>query len=153
MDYKEFLSQKVTAAPSRGFQIAPAEVHPTLFPFQRDIVVWALRKGAAAIFAKMGLGKTFMQIEWARIAAERTGGKILIACPLGVTKQTIKEAAKLGVPVRYVRSQAEADASPEASRWRKKSIAWNSSATAGPGSWRQSHRSPGMGLTGSTVAG
>ena len=112
--YHEFLSEKVTAAPSRGFQIAPAEVHPTLFPFQRDIVVWAIRKGASAVFAKMGLGKTFMQIEWARIVAERTGGKILIACPLGVTKQTINEASKLGVPVRYVRSQAEADAAPEA---------------------------------------
>ena len=47
--------------------VAPGDVNPILFPFQRDLVRWAVRKGRAALFADTGLGKTFMQIEWARL--------------------------------------------------------------------------------------
>ena len=37
-----------------------------LYPWQAAIVRWALKKGRAAIFADCGLGKSFMQIAWAR---------------------------------------------------------------------------------------
>ncbi len=57
MDYQEFLSTKRLVFQATGKRVDPADVHPMLFPFQRDLVVWAARKGRAAIFADTGLGK------------------------------------------------------------------------------------------------
>jgi DNA modification methylase len=59
-DYAEFLEAKTVFHPECG--MAVERVHRKLFPFQRDIVKWALRKGRAAIFADCGLGKSFMQL-------------------------------------------------------------------------------------------
>jgi hypothetical protein len=63
---------------------------------QAALVRWAL-KGRAAIFADCGLGKTFMQVAW----ASRLNVPTLILAPLCVAEQTVAEAAKLGVAVRY----------------------------------------------------
>ena len=71
-----------------------------LFPFQRDVTLWALRKGRAAIFLECGLGKTFIQLEWARVLGVRT----LIVAPLSVARQTVREAQKIGIAVHYTRS-------------------------------------------------
>ena len=100
MDYTTFLHDKSIVAQFSGIDVAREKINPMLFPFQRDIVVWALHKGRAAIFADTGLGKTFMQIEWARII----GGHVLIVAPLSVARQTVREAAKLGITVHYTRS-------------------------------------------------
>lgn len=105
MTYADFLASKVHRAPSSGMEVGDADVHPSLFPFQRDITRWALRKGRAAIFADTGLGKTRMQVEWARLTGQRT----LMLAPLAVTAQTIREAAAIGVSVTYARHQDEAD--------------------------------------------
>ena len=43
-----------------------------LFDFQKDVVLWSLKKGRAAIFLDTGLGKTFCQLEWARLLGEKT---------------------------------------------------------------------------------
>jgi superfamily II DNA or RNA helicase len=103
--YAEFLASKVHRAPSSGVEVDDSAIHPSLFPFQRDVTRWALRKGRAAIFADTGLGKTRMQVEWARLTGERT----LILAPLAVTQQTIREAEAIGVEVTYARHQGEAD--------------------------------------------
>lgn len=102
--YADFLASKMIVAPTVGAEIADEDVNPMLFPFQRDLVRWALRKGRSAIFADTGLGKTFMQIEWARLTGEPT----LILAPLAVAQQTIGEAEKLGVEVVYARNQSGA---------------------------------------------
>ena len=76
-----------------------------LFDFQRDIVRWALRRGRAAIFADCGLGKTPMQLEWAR----HIPGRVLILAPLAVSAQTVREAAKFGIhDVEYSRGGSAA---------------------------------------------
>lgn len=103
-DYPSFLRSKMIVAPTVGIEISDEDVNPTLFPFQRDLVRWALRKGRSAIFADTGLGKTFMQVEWARLTNEPT----LILAPLAVAQQTIAEAEKLGIEVVYARNQDEA---------------------------------------------
>jgi hypothetical protein len=72
-----------------------------LFSHQQDLVEWALRRGRAAIFADTGLGKTAMQIEWARHVS--TAGRVLILAPLAVAEQTVREGARFGVPIRYLR--------------------------------------------------
>ena len=65
MQYNEFLRDKSVTAPVTGLQCVP-DLNTSLFPFQSDIVSWALRRGRAAIFADCGMGKTLMQLEWAR---------------------------------------------------------------------------------------
>ncbi len=103
MLYKEFLRQKKVLFSGCGKTALPEDVHPLLFPFQRDLVAWAVRKGRAAIFADTGLGKTFMQLEWARLLGEKT----IIIAPLSVARQTATEADKIGLEVPYVRSNQD----------------------------------------------
>lgn len=103
--YAEFLSSKQTRLRPSGIDIDPGNVHPMLFPFQRDIVVWAARKGRCAVFLDTGLGKTFIQLEWARLLGQNT----LIIAPLSVARQTAREARKIDLDVRYVRSQEAVD--------------------------------------------
>ena len=99
-DYSAFLTAKTATAPAVGIDVDDADINPMLFPFQRDLVRWSLAKGRGAIFADTGLGKTFMQLEWARLTGERT----LILAPLAVARQTVREAAKLGIDLVYARS-------------------------------------------------
>ena len=101
--YEEFLASKRTIAQPAGIEVAEGAVHPKLFPFQRDVTCWAARKGRAAVFLDTGLGKTLIQLEWSRLIGKRT----LIVAPLSVARQTAREAAKIDIDVRYVRSQAE----------------------------------------------
>jgi superfamily II DNA or RNA helicase len=98
-DYETFLAQKRLTAPLAGFECGP--IDERLFPFQRDIVRWALRKGKAAIWADCGLGKTLMALEWARHVIQHcdAGGKILILTPLAVAQQFRAEGEKFGIPV------------------------------------------------------
>ena len=91
MEYKQFLSSKAIRFQSYGVDVEKSAINPMLFEFQKDMVKWALRKGRAAIFADTGLGKTFMQVEWARL----TGVKVLIVAPLSVAKQTRREAQSI----------------------------------------------------------
>ncbi len=111
--YEEFLASKRVSVERTGFDVDASDIHPMLFPFQRDVVRWALRLGKAALFEERGLGKTIQQVEWARHVAAYTSGKVLIVAPLAVSRQTVREAAKIGVAAAYVRSQEQADAALE----------------------------------------
>jgi len=92
MDYSEFLDSKSRVAPSVGLSAVP-ELNSKLFDWQRDVVTWALKRGRACVWAGTGLGKTAMQLEWARCVP----GKVLILAPLAVAQQTVAEAAKFGI--------------------------------------------------------
>ncbi|MBZ0293897.1 MAG: hypothetical protein K8L99_15135, partial [Anaerolineae bacterium] len=107
-DYYAMLEAKhITIKPS-GFTVTDEDIHPKLHKFQRHITRWSLHLGRAAIFAGVGLGKTYMQVEAARLIAEHTGGQVLILAPLGVTEQTIELAAtELGVKIIYSESQEQ----------------------------------------------
>ena len=105
-DYDRFIKAKAATSTPVGFD--PQDMGGDLFDFQRAIVEWACRRGRAAIFADTGLGKTAMQVEWARQVNEHTGGDVLIAAPLCVAQQTVEEAAKFGIHVRYCRDQKDA---------------------------------------------
>ena len=100
MNYAEFLKQKeivdIPTGINTGFNI-----NPMLFDFQKDIVIWALKRGRAAIFADCGLGKTPMQLEWAK----HIPGNVLILAPLAVAQQTVREGRKFGIDVSYCRKQ------------------------------------------------
>lgn len=104
-EYKEFIKSKVEIFRNTGFDIDKEKLNPMLFEFQKDIVRWALKKGRAAIFADCGLGKTPMQLEWAKQIHKREGGKILILAPLAVATQTQREGEKFNIPVNICESQ------------------------------------------------
>ncbi len=94
-DYADFLYEKTQHAGGSGFE--PLWLPDFLFPFQRHLVEWAVRRGRAAIFAECGLGKTPMQLVWAENVVRHTNRPVLVLTPLAVARQTIEEAAKFGV--------------------------------------------------------
>lgn len=104
--YSDFLRSKRIDAPSTGIADPPA-LSTKLFPFQRDITRWALRRGRAAIWADCGLGKGWMALEWARVVTEHTGRPVLILAPLAVSQQFAREGAKLGVNVTVCREGSD----------------------------------------------
>lgn len=103
--YSEFLDRKARSVTNTGIDVRASDLHPNLFKWQAEVTAWAARKGRAAVFADCGLGKTFIQLEWARVVADRT----LVLAPLSVARQTVREAAKINSPVTYVRSGDEVD--------------------------------------------
>jgi DNA modification methylase len=95
--YEEFLQTKQKNHIQSGFEIQESELNNKLFPFQKFIVARALKAGKYAIFADCGLGKTFMQLEWAQKVVKETGKPVLILAPLAVSGQTIQEGEKFGI--------------------------------------------------------
>lgn len=110
-EYYEYLSNKVELPDYSGFTVEAGEVNPFLKPHQCDMVIWAARLGRGLVAASFGLGKTVVQIELARLTHQRTGGKFLVVCPLGVKHQFVEEdGPNLGIQFRYVRTDEEIEA-------------------------------------------
>ena len=107
MTYAEFLAAKLARTPPAG--LAATDHHPMLHRWQAEIVTWAAATGRAAIWADTGLGKTVMQVEWLRHMTNGGHYHGLIVAPLAVCHQTIREAAKVGVLIKYVRDPAQMD--------------------------------------------
>jgi len=95
--YGAFLESKIPTIGDDGREAS--DVSEVLFPFQRDVVRRACRKGRFGIFADCGMGKTLMQLEWLR---HMTSRRSLIVAPLAVAEQTIAEAGMLEMDVRRV---------------------------------------------------
>lgn len=102
MKYETFLQEKIVIDTHTGLETIPT-LNLKLFDFQKDIVGWALRRGRSAIFADCGMGKTAMQLEWAK----HVPGNVLILAPLAVAQQTVREGEKFGIPLTYLREQPE----------------------------------------------
>ena len=101
-EYEQFIKSKQAADVPTGFD-CDVPVGP-LFDFQAACVKWALKRGRAALFLDTGLGKTLCQTTWAQRVHEHTGLNVIIAAPLCVAQQTVEEAAKFGITVKYCRA-------------------------------------------------
>lgn len=97
--YQDFLARKARMHHGRGVDVDATEIHESLHSWQNWIVRTSLSRGRCAVFADTGLGKTRMQLEWARLASSRS----LILAPLSVARQTVREAEVIGVPITYAR--------------------------------------------------
>lgn len=95
MEYDDFIASKAQRADGLGFE--PIWVPDFLKDFQKSLVEWALLSGRSAILADCGLGKTPMQLVWADNVVQKTNGRILIAAPLAVSQQIVREADKFGI--------------------------------------------------------
>lgn len=116
--YAHFLIRKAITDPMTGLDSFGA-LPEAMFPFQRDIVSWALRRGRAAIFAGTGLGKSLMELSWADQVHKETGRDILHLAPLAVTDQMVGEAAKFGIGARQVRDQSGVGAGTNITNYQK----------------------------------
>lgn len=106
-DYESFIASKFAHRRFGGCPVVD-DLAGYLFPHQNAITAWALRKGRSAIFADTGLGKTAMQLEWARHVSSE--GRVLILAPLAVAEQTVREGARFGVYVEYARHARDTSA-------------------------------------------
>jgi len=107
MEYMDFLQDKIALSTRSGFAVRDDEIHPMLYPHQRDAVRWACDGGRRAVFMSFGLGKSVIQLETVRLCGEREGGRQLIICPLGVRQEFKQDAAKLGIILTFVRRDDE----------------------------------------------
>jgi SNF2 family DNA or RNA helicase len=112
--YRQFLESKIKLDHASGFDVSLEQItkaYPLLKPHQAAIVRWAVQGGCRAIFAAFGLGKTFMQlaiVDLMQIMLPE-GTPALIVVPLGVRQEFKIDAEKLGIDVRFVRTDAEVD--------------------------------------------
>lgn len=98
-EYDRFIAAKSALHEFGGLE--PGELVAEMFPHQRDLATWALRKGRAAVFADTGLGKTIIELAWAqRVASE---GRVIILAPLAVAQQIVREGERFGVDCAYMR--------------------------------------------------
>lgn len=99
-EYEEFIAKKYMESIKCGFTVEIQDINKSLFEWQKHICKWALIKGKCAIFADCGLGKTIIELEWARHISEHTNKPVLIIAPLAVSKQTKREGDKFGIPAQ-----------------------------------------------------
>lgn len=98
-DYKLFLESKQVSSITSPVE-KPWKFSKSMFDFQKDITRWSLRIGNTAIFADCGLGKTVMEL----VFAKNIKGRCMIVNPLAVALQTIREAEKFSIKgLKYLR--------------------------------------------------
>lgn len=105
IDYSQFVARKLASVPPVGLAAEPGDYG--MFPHQRDLVRFALRRGRSAIFADTGLGKTRMQTAWADTVQKETGRDVLILAPLAVAQQTVEEAESVGVAINHAHDDSD----------------------------------------------
>ncbi len=96
MRYADFLAGKSKYAVACGSDVT-APRGAVLWDWQRTTVDWALGMGRAALFEDTGLGKTRQQLAWARALVDLTDRPALVLAPLGVVRQTSREARAAGI--------------------------------------------------------
>jgi hypothetical protein len=106
-DYETFLSSKRILAEPCGFDVPESSISSFLFHFQRDIVRFDLSRGKGANFAHTGLGKGPIAMEWCGHVSERAKGDTLIAAPLAVSQQFMREARKFGYDLNHAKDQSQ----------------------------------------------
>jgi DNA modification methylase len=105
--YLALLRSKIPQAEVAGFTPFSAP-HASLFPHQVDVALWMIKGGRRAGFLQFGLGKTRIHLQVGWWVAEKTGGKYLIICPLGVRQEfTQNDGPAMGYPVYFVRTSEE----------------------------------------------
>lgn len=104
-EYREFIASRSVYMVNTGFK--PVEYNSMLKIHQRNVVEFALERGKTAAFLDTGLGKSLIELEFARQCAEYTGKPSLILTPLAVAGQMVREGHKFGIDARQIREQSE----------------------------------------------
>ncbi|UXO94024.1 helicase [Pseudanabaena phage Pan4] len=107
-DYRAFIASRAVAPRRAGFD--PRPINDMAKTHQRAALEFALNAGKSAAFLDTGLGKSFIELEFARQCDEETGKPSLILTPLAVAGQMVREGQKFGIDARQIREQAEVGA-------------------------------------------
>lgn len=103
--YRQFIAARAASSQLHGF--TPHAINDKAKAHQSAVIDFALRRGKSAAFLDTGLGKSFIELEFARQCAEETGKPSLILTPLAVAGQMIREGQKFGIEARQIRDQSE----------------------------------------------
>lgn len=106
--YEWFLKRKRFTPIMSGLAKIPP-LNLAMFPHQHDVTAWALRLGRAAAFCGTGLGKSFIELEWARVVQEHTKLPVLLLAPLAVAYQMVTEGQKFGIEAIYCKESADSN--------------------------------------------
>lgn len=107
-EYRAFIAARAISPQQAGFDARP--INGRAKPHQRAVLEFALARGKSAAFLDTGLGKSFIELEFARQCAEETGKPSLILTPLAVAGQMVREGQKFGIDARQIREHAEVGA-------------------------------------------
>lgn len=108
LEYRRYIASKAIKTEKSGFN--PHPINPLAKTHQENTIRYALELGKSAAFLDTGLGKSFIELEFARQCAEETGKPSLILTPLAVAGQMIREGRKFNVDARQIREQSEVGA-------------------------------------------
>jgi len=95
MNYYDFIESKKHSI--QNFGIETIWMPERMFPFQKYITEYAIKKGRCALFLDTGTGKTIIELTIASNYIRATNKPVLIITPLAVAFQFIKEAEKFGI--------------------------------------------------------
>jgi hypothetical protein len=104
-EYRDFIASRGSVIAPSGFVAKP--INPSAKAHQVAVLDFALNLGRSAAFLDTGLGKSFIELEFARQCAEETGKPSLILTPLAVAGQMVREGQKFGVDARKIKDQSE----------------------------------------------
>jgi len=107
-EYREYIASRATSLAPSGFN--PKPINANAKAHQVAVLEFALNLGRSAAFLDTGLGKSFIELEFARQCADETGKPSLILTPLAVAGQMVREGQKFGVDARQIREQSEVGA-------------------------------------------
>ena len=107
-EYREFIASRAGTAQQHGF--APSKINPSAKTHQINALEFALNIGKSACFLDTGLGKSFIELEFARQCADETGKPSLILTPLAVAGQMIREANKFNIDARQIKESDDVGA-------------------------------------------
>jgi superfamily II DNA or RNA helicase len=107
-EYREFIASRGTKIERSGFDHRP--INAFAKTHQDAVLRFALDLGKSAAFLDTGLGKSFIELEFARQCAEETGKPSLILTPLAVAGQMVREGHKFRIDARQIREQSEVGA-------------------------------------------
>lgn len=105
-EYRAFI-EKRRRAEHKAKSIGAFTLNELLKTHQRKSVQFAIEKRSGALFLDTGLGKSFCELEWARIVSEETQKPVLILTPLAVAGQMVREANKFNIDARKIRTQSD----------------------------------------------
>lgn len=104
-EYRRFIASRASSTQKAGFE--PKNINEKAKTHQKAVLEFALSMGKSAAFLDTGLGKSFIELEFARQCAEETGKPSLILTPLAVAGQMVREGHKFGIDARQIREQSE----------------------------------------------
>jgi len=107
-EYRAFIASRAPSAHKSGFDAHP--INKSAKAHQIAVLNFALERGKSAAFLDTGLGKSFIELEFARQCAEETGKPSLILTPLAVAGQMVREGQKFNIDARQIREQDQVGA-------------------------------------------